>query len=67
VSVKPNLWYSSLPPNQDEEVLLSRPIPSKNFVEKAKGAFGQAILDGKHSVQDPSYPNSRLPLWSIQF
>lgn len=67
VAVKPNLWFNHLPPNQDVEALLSRPIPSQVFVEKIKEAFGQAILDGKESVQDPSFPNSRLPLWSVQF
>lgn len=67
VAVKPILWFNMLSPNQDEEVLLSRPIPSQIFVQKAKEAFGQAILDGNLSIQDPSYPNSRLPLWSVQF
>ncbi|KAF9459537.1 hypothetical protein BDZ94DRAFT_1381618 [Collybia nuda] len=67
VAVKPNLWFNVLPPNQDEKVLLSRPVPSRIFVQKAKEVFGQAILDGNLSIQDPSYSNSRLPLWTVQF
>lgn len=29
--------------------------------------FGQALLDGALSVEDPSYRNSHLPLWSVQY
>jgi len=67
VHIQPDRCFRKLVPNQDAHCLLTRPIPSQGFVERLKGVFGQAILDGNISVEDPNFQGSRLPLWSIQF
>jgi hypothetical protein len=67
VHIKSDHAYSRLAQNQDAACLLARPIPNQSFVEHMKNGFGQAVLDGNISVEDPTFPSSRLPLWCIQF
>ncbi|KAF8228718.1 hypothetical protein L208DRAFT_1403197 [Tricholoma matsutake] len=59
--------FSTLPANDNVKHLITRAFPSQNFVEAMRKEFGQALLDGAVSVEDPSYKNSRLPLWSLQY
>lgn len=59
--------FSTFPANDDVKHLIPRALPSRSFVEAMSKEFGQALLDGAVSVEDPSYKNSRLPLWSVQY
>lgn len=60
--------FSTIAANDDNiEHLAARALPSRKFVESMRKEFGQALLDGAVSVEDPSYKNSRLPLWSVQY
>jgi len=63
----PKSCYQILKPNQDVDCLRYRALPTKAFVHAAMEDLGQALLDGKKSVEDPSFPQSRLPLWVLQF
>jgi hypothetical protein len=47
--------------------LLTRKVPSMDFVKDAKAYLGQALLDGAQSILDPQYKGDSLPLWTIQF
>jgi hypothetical protein len=59
--------YSQLEPNTDLRCLATRPIPSVDWLAKLDAAFGQAWFDGRRSIIDSRYKDSRLPLWTIQF
>ena len=59
--------FSTLPANDDVKHLITRALPSQNFVKAMRKEFGQALLNGAVSVEDPSYKNSCLPLWSLQY
>jgi hypothetical protein len=54
-------------PTEDVSCLRTRRIPSKDFVNNANKAFGQALLDGAQSFADPHYKGSPLPLWVVTF
>ena len=60
-------WFSKQSPTEDIQCLVSRNLPSKNFVDNAKEVSGQAMLDGAMSIEDPQYKGGRLPLWTISF
>ena len=60
-------WFSKQSPTEDIQCLVSRNLPSKNFVNNAKEVSGQAMLDGAMSIEDPQYKGGRLPLWTISF
>ncbi|KAF8232053.1 hypothetical protein L208DRAFT_1398038 [Tricholoma matsutake] len=49
--------------NEDPGCLLIWPIPSRALIDNLKKSYGQAVLNGSKSVEDPRYPGSRLPLW----
>ena len=59
--------FSTIAANDTIRHLAARELPSRNFVEAMRKEFGQALLDSAVSVDDPSYKNSRLPLWSVQY
>lgn len=63
----PENSYHHLAPNQDALCLKKRTLPPQSFVDAALEGVGQALLDGKKSVEDPRYPGARLPLWVLQF
>ena len=46
--------FSTIPPNDDIQQLATRALPSWNFVQAMRKEFGQALLDGALSVEDPS-------------
>ena len=47
---------------EDISCLANRNLPSRTFVNNTKLAFGQAILDGARSINDPYYKGGLLPL-----
>ena len=49
------------------DCLRYRALPAEAFIDAAMKDLGQALLDGKKSVEDPSFPQSRLPFWVLQF
>jgi len=67
VAVKATHCFHARKPNDDGIQLGQRNIPSEAWVNTMYMQFNQAILDGKQSVEDPQYPGSYLPLWSIGF
>jgi hypothetical protein len=67
VVVKATHCFHTRKPNDDGIQLGQRNIPSEAWVNAMYMQFNQAILDGKQSVEDPQYPGSYLPLWSIGF
>ena len=52
---------------EDIICLANRNLPSRTFVNNTKLAFGQAILDGARSINDPYYKGDLLPLWTVQY
>jgi len=63
----PESSYHHLPPNQDVTCLSKRTLLPQSFIDAALVELGQALLDGKKSVEDPRYPGARLLLWVMQF
>ena len=53
--------------NEDLSCLTTRPIPPKVWINTLEKAFGQAWFDGKQSIMDVRYKNSRLPLWVLLY
>ncbi len=43
----------------------TRPIPSRQYLEKLESNFGQAWFDGKKSIVDNRYKASRLPVQAL--
>lgn len=52
----PENSYHRLAPNQDALCLKTCTLPPQSFVDAALEGVGQALLDGKKSVEDPRYP-----------
>ena len=69
IPTKAEKWFSKDSPSISFHVLLSRPVPSGEFVRKLDIAYGQAWLDGAQSIIDYRFNNGsdRLPLWVISF
>lgn len=67
VHVQADRCFTRFAANEDPGCLLIWPIPSRAFIDNLKKSYGQAVLNGSKSVEDPRYPGSRLPLWCIQF
>ena len=59
--------FSQSIPNESEEIICSRPLPPRHFIDKLNDRFRQAILDGMTALEDPTFPGSYLPFWCIQF
>ena len=59
--------FSHYIPNEGGEILFSRPLPSRRFIDKLFVRFQQAVLDKMTALVDPAFPGSHLPFWSIQF
>lgn len=66
-TLKPAQCFESIEPNDDGTSLVSRQLPSDEWIKGAYKHFGQAILDGRESILDPAYPGSRLPFWTISW
>ena len=69
ISCKVSTWFSIDKPNIDYNVLVSRPVPSAEFVKRLAEASGQAWLNGATSVVDQWFNDGmdRLPFWVITF
>lgn len=67
ISSKVTSWFSHDAPVTDAICLLSRPIPSEDFITDLSKALGQAWFDGAKSIVDRRYNNDgeRLPFWVI--
>jgi hypothetical protein len=59
--------FSQDMPNEDLTHLATRPIPSKVWINALEKAIGQAWFDGKQSIMDVRYKNSRLPLYVLSY
>ena len=59
--------FSEHEPTEDKSCLANHNLPSRIFVNNAKSAFGQAILDGAKSIDDPHYKGGFLPLWTVAY
>jgi hypothetical protein len=57
--------YSHVEPNEDSNVLATRPVPPKDYLDKLETTFGQAWFDGARSIADTRYKDSRLPLLAL--
>jgi hypothetical protein len=66
---RPETWFSHETPTIYPSVLLTRPIPTRVFVDSLRDLLGQAWLDGAKSLIDPRINNGqdRLPLWVITY
>ena len=69
ISTKAETWFSKDSPSINIHILLSRPVPSEEFVKKLDIAYQQAWLDGAQSIVDYRFNDGsdRLPLWVISF
>ena len=69
ISSKTSTWFSSDAPTADDNVLISRPVPSPEFINSLDAVYGQAWLDGTKLVVDQRFNDGtdRLPLWIISF
>ena len=67
VAVKTMHCFHARKPNDNGSQLDQRDIPSKVWIQEMYAHFNQAVLDGMQSVEDPRYPASYLPLWSVGF
>ncbi|GLB42721.1 hypothetical protein LshimejAT787_1201700 [Lyophyllum shimeji] len=65
--VRTEKCFTRIEANEDIACLRSRPLPSQQLVTALATHFRQAVLDEMVSVEDPAFPNSRLPLWSISY
>jgi hypothetical protein len=61
------ICFSEYDVTEDISCLANRNLPSWTFVNDAKLAFGQAMLDGAKSINDPHYKGGFLPLWTVQY
>ena len=70
ISIKTDLWFSIDPPKTlVDNAILSRWIPSLEFLSQLEKSFGQAWFNGAKSVVDPRFNEGRdrLPLWIITY
>jgi len=69
ISSKTSTWFSSNVPTADNNVLISWPVPSPEFINSLDAAYGQAWLDGAKSIVDQCFNDGtdHLPLWIISF
>ena len=69
ISSKINVWFNADRPNIGYDVMISRPIPSADFINRLDAASGQAWIGGANSIVDHQYNDGRdrLPLWIISF
>ncbi|PPQ73525.1 hypothetical protein CVT25_012435 [Psilocybe cyanescens] len=68
ISSKTSTWFSADKPTTNN-ILVSRPVPSPDFINNLKAAYGQAWLDGAQSIVDQCFNDGtdHLPLWIISF
>ena len=69
ISSKTKTWFSTDKPNIGYDLLISRSVPSAEFIGRLDEASGQAWFDGARSVVDHRFNDGRdrLPLWIISF
>jgi hypothetical protein len=66
VTMRPTAWFSTDPPDQNAtQLLLSRTIPPKAFLDKLETETGQAWFNGNISIIDHRVNGGRdrLPMW----
>lgn len=66
-TTKPEFCFRKEDPNEGTNALVTHELPSMAWVNGLKEHFGQAVLDGMESIEDPRYRGSRVPLWWIGF
>lgn len=66
-TTKPKFCFRKEDPNEGTDALAAHALPSMAWVNGLKEHFGQAVLDGMKSIEDPRYRGSRAPLWWIGF
>ena len=59
--------FSTEAPNENLELLRTRPLPSKALMKELIEFLGQAWFNASKSVVDRRYKMSRFPLWTVQF
>ncbi|KAJ7727802.1 hypothetical protein DFH07DRAFT_970018 [Mycena maculata] len=64
---KPEEWFSKDAPTVTLDSLLTRPIPSQEFLDILTKHAGQAWFDGRTSIRDPRHNDGsdRFPLWTL--
>lgn len=69
ILIKPKFWFSNNRPTTNVECLMTRPIPSEDFLKKLEEQLGQSWFDGMESITDPRYNDGkdRFPFWIISF
>jgi hypothetical protein len=64
-------WFTNDAPSEsvDLGILLSRSVPSAQFIEELEQVVGQRWLDGAKSITDLRFNDGRdrLPLWVLSF
>lgn len=67
ITTRPMAWFSTDPPDENAiQLLLSRTIPPKAFLDKMDADMGQAWFDGNISIIDHRVNggSDRLPMWA---
>ena len=67
VQVQAKQCFSRSTANSNVNTLISHTLPPRKLVQNLLKEFNQAVLDGKESVINPEYPDSRFLLWAITF
>ncbi|KAF8797488.1 hypothetical protein BYT27DRAFT_7237241 [Phlegmacium glaucopus] len=69
ITTKTDKWFSNDTPTENYTNLLTRPAPSREFLEVLDKVIGQSWLDGAKSIVDPRFNDGgdRLPLWAVTF
>ena len=65
--VHANMCFTSLPVDTEPEQLRDRVLPPLPFIDKVLAHIYQAVANGVESIEYPTYPGSRLPLWSVSY
>lgn len=69
ITTSTTLWFSKESVRDNIQILMNRPVSSREFLADLNDAFGQAWLDGAQSVVDWRYNDGRerFPLWVMSF
>lgn len=69
ITTNPDIWFSHRESTAEIDLLMQRPIPSKDFITSLDRSFGQAWFNGAKSVVDHRFNDGRdrYPLWVLRF
>jgi hypothetical protein len=67
VHVAASKQFSSAAPIADVSCLMTRKLPSLEFVTDAAETVGSALLNDAQSIMDPDYKGPGLPIWGIEY